>query len=102
MNHTPTPWKFAFPSRHIYAVDTGRHIATIHVRALPTFKDEEEAKANARFIVQACNSYEAMREALEGLIELYEKPYIWKTNNQSAYKKAKEALALVEGKESNP
>ena len=47
----------------------------------------------------AVNSFETMREALEGLIELYEKPYTWETNNQSAYKKAKEALTLAEGKE---
>ena len=100
MNHTPTPWIDIpqwDPSIAYIGTATGttQYVATLRDRRDGT------CQANAAYIVRACNSYEAMREALEGLIELYEKPYIWKTNNQSAYKKAKEALTIAEGKESN-
>ena len=51
--HTPTPW--TFDGRYIHGPAGKRFLATA---------GDEEGQANARLIVQAVNSHEAMAEAL--------------------------------------
>ena len=64
MNHTPTPWKqrpIKLDGYTAYAdIGTDTHLA-----ATAYGNTEEKALANAAFIVQACNSHEALINALE-------------------------------------
>ena len=105
MNHTPTPWthqtpKFGesitiitdmcTPLGHIYVKDTSK-------------RAYEEANANAAFIVQAVNSYQAMREALQKLLTTTELNLDeLEQETQEALAQAKAALALADGKEAQP
>jgi hypothetical protein len=75
MNHTPTPWSI----QHIYAADntlvyckfyqTGNKAKSIGFAGIyrQTEKQrvsDDEAQANAAFIVRACNSYDDTQRAL--------------------------------------
>ena len=64
------------------------------------FKISEE---RAQYLVQAVNSYQAMKEALEEFCRLYSEPNYWKECTPgSAYTKAKLALTLANGKDKEP
>ena len=58
-NHTPTPWKVDHGS--VYTID-GKPV---------TGSFATERDANAHFIVQACNSHDALVDALRDLVALY-------------------------------
>ena len=68
------------------------------------YTDSEE-KAN--HLARACNSYEAMREALENLVTEIKRRDIAKNIRKDFslmlyIRQAKEALALADGKETHP
>jgi hypothetical protein len=72
--HTPTPWFVSYrdeASNELVITDdeAGRVKSTrvCHVMPRPHYHDNQSA--NAAFIVQAVNSYQAMREALEQLLK---------------------------------
>ena len=60
--HTPTPWKVAFPSGHIYEPATGFHVATMHPDILGF--DARICEANAAHIVRCVNEREELIEVL--------------------------------------
>ena len=62
MNHTPTPWDYTMKTQKY-----GIQQAWIKAGGKNIFKGNYygNEKANAQFIVQAVNSYQAMKEALE-------------------------------------
>jgi hypothetical protein len=68
--HTPTPW--ALERERYFKTESGSfHIAyTDSGSALSWKASLNELKANAAFIVQAVNSYQAMREALTALANI--------------------------------
>ena len=64
IQHTPGPWTIGRGRRWITSGDVD--IARIHdVSKI----GEAEAVANAEFIIRACNSHDALLEALENLME---------------------------------
>ena len=67
--HTPTPWKYD-PTWNLITADCGMiEVAACHTGERMRFKKNkgETAKANAEFIVKACNSYDDMLEALKAI-----------------------------------
>lgn len=78
---TPLPWTLSenriAPWKTFIEGANGRPVAdTVYPLAKPDWHTEDEA--NAAFIVQACNSYDAMKEAIEKAIEHSE----WRTKVQ--------------------
>ncbi len=67
--HTPTPWKAqqglssTSPRLEIVRADLSAFVAQVH----RTHDGNKEAEANAAFIVRACNSHDALVEALSAL-----------------------------------
>lgn len=75
MNHTPTPWKAQIQHFDRYHKIEGADNST--VAQIPDWFDEspEESKANAAFIVTACNEYyenKRKADAHEDLVEALE------------------------------
>lgn len=69
MSHTPTPWSLQRNGRITRSV-TGKTIAKC---VLPDQDMHETQEANAAFIVEACNAYEALsreRDALKRALEI--------------------------------
>jgi len=63
--HTPTPWKWRTPRtgcRQAYLVGSGE--IPIAYLAQPELQDPRKRKANATFIVRACNSHDALLKEL--------------------------------------
>ena len=81
MNHTPTPWRMG-PALH-----EGYHAAVMALShtLIANFGDgsvgKAEHEANAEFIVRACNSHDAMVEALEAM-------YLQMSHFESAWEEA--------------
>jgi len=65
MTHTKVPWSFGVASGEIYA--HGVSICRVYPGMLTSFHapDVETQKANAEFIVTACNNHDALMEACE-------------------------------------
>jgi len=97
MSHTPTPWK----------AEENRVFQIKH----PTFRiaictsnsaDYLEEKANAEFIVRACNNHDELLEALkESQIALYDAMHAGHLSRSYGGKvmdKIEQAIAKVEGK----
>ncbi len=67
MAHTPTPYKLStdclFNEYQILAKDNQ------NVCRIPNNRELHEATSNAAFIVQACNSHDALLSALQDLID---------------------------------
>jgi len=74
MNHTPTPFVLQpstlSPSLYIVGMD-GMRVAVIHLHASLTGSLDE---ANAEFIVLACNSFDALVEALDQMVKAVAEP----------------------------
>lgn len=76
--HTPTPWKFTtedaeYGTSIITCSDDG-YIGEV---GAPFVEIAEESKANAAFIVRACNSFDDLVAALQGVVselEAYDAP----------------------------
>lgn len=67
--HTPTPWVPAETNGRIYIRPQGHTVGTAAVAEVTkTNKPYSEYKENAAFMVRACNSHEALIEALEAII----------------------------------
>ena len=58
--HTPTPWKTQRVGTQLFIMGQGKDGAITDVLAC----EYQDDRVNAAFIVQAVNSYEAMREAI--------------------------------------
>jgi len=98
MKHTPTPWEYRerkpwggpYSTTDAYIVDSKGHVV---VNGCGT-EGTEEAKANTAFIVQACNSYDALLE----VARLAASSQGWDGNNDDRwaefYRLAKEAIAM--------
>ena len=78
MNHTPGPWTHNF-GQDGWLIEAADEEQTYRVACV--FEDigayripdadnrDDEGEANARFIVQACNSHDELLEALRGLCD---------------------------------
>ena len=70
--HTPTPWKSAYQFKRnhktlgILGAD-GLLLASVWIKG-----NQVQGEANADFIVQACNSHEALIEACKALRDAYD------------------------------
>jgi len=69
--HTPLPWKVYYAKNNGQLIlgtgeESGQAIQS-HNGAF--WRDEAEAKANAEFVVKACNSHYELLEALESVKE---------------------------------
>ncbi|MEZ2132736.1 MULTISPECIES: hypothetical protein [unclassified Sinorhizobium] len=95
--HTPTPWRMDDDIRfgetpRVYGAD--KHICEVANAELP-IDAQEEWIANAAFIVKACNSHEALIEALKA-VEAYLGPQVPAADSVVVYNKVVAALKLVE------
>jgi len=93
---TRTPWKQSGP----YIIGQNLSVAKCTVykgtNEAKDIENENQAKANAAFIVTACNAYapmvEALRDIVDKLDELDDKERIKLLGVQSIYTKAKDIL----------
>ena len=113
MSHTKTPWTLC--NAHLQNTETGDDIPMItawdeiaeeSVTVCLVSNDAGEQRYdNARLIVRAVNSHEAMKEALEKLIAYWEKTgpqHCQYDKLQDFVDMGKRALLLAEGKEPQP
>ena len=72
IKHTATPWECEFdgPPYRIYHVEGGLNAQIAYVDGVTQHGDI--AKANAAYICRACNSHEALVEALKHCVEALE------------------------------
>ena len=76
--HTPTPWEIEPQTTTVVKPDkTNRIPSTIAIVKDPNdnMHQTEIAKANAEFIVRACNSHDALLKACKGLMLELEKKW---------------------------
>ncbi len=69
-DHTPTPWSYSHLQPKGYAVHAG-NVTICHLPAREqTILDpmDEEAVANLKYIVRACNSHTQLVETLEAIL----------------------------------
>lgn len=116
LGHTQTPWKRDASSGVSCDVraENGRKVAlcwglsTTKAAQHNTPAYKAECSANAHFIVLACNAHDAMRAALDELLEQIEclggieysrdvEPYKAEANWNDAVRRAENALALARG-----
>jgi len=70
MKHTPTPWQLVKPESQY-----GNQAVKVNIRgnmlliASISWIEGEDGKANAAFIVQACNAHDELLEAVKMVIE---------------------------------
>ena len=101
MKHTPGPWRVQpYNQRDASAIcDLGWNLQVGSDAPMDEALGEDETKANAAFIVRACNSHEELLAALKGLV-----PYqaTWsepaKTPYGRAIAAANAAIAKAEGR----
>lgn len=62
MEHTPTPWEV---DNHGIIFHGKTQIGTVATQPMYKEAPEGTTEANARFIVKACNNFEAMRDTLK-------------------------------------
>lgn len=70
MSHTPTPWKWSQPFGEGFAyVDDTKHDNIEETGNICTvWSGNNNAEANAAFIVRACNNHDRLVEALANLV----------------------------------
>jgi len=101
IKHTPVPWKVI--GRSIYQTEAVGGREVIHGSGIKGRDSEDrnrqdvinEAEANARFIVTACNSYASLLEALKMLVADYEE-IGGDALYDDAYRQAKEEIRKAE------
>lgn len=108
--HTPTPWKvlhdthkigghpnhlFRFISTANWTEDDGDFSSTGEIIAKLT--DSHNIKANAAFIVTACNSHAALVEACRFALSKQTAAGIWDDCDRKNASQLRAALALAEG-----
>ena len=102
MNHTPLPWNYQVTLSKAVVIWGDEKRITPLVATMDT-TNHKLNEANARFIVTACNSYEATREALQKLLATTELNLDeLEQETQEALAQAQAALALADGKEAQP
>ena len=104
--HTPTPWKLHTDSQ-LAITGEGRFIASLnhtHMRSSPVCPKEGEQDANAKLIVKAVNSHDALKGVVRTLIERWESipedqlvPEELNDTDEWNWDIARAALALAEG-----
>lgn len=70
--HTPTPWTYEGGDNNSVEINIGQTTASVTRSDKNTGEhviSRDEMQANAEFIVTACNSYEALKQQNEELIE---------------------------------
>ena len=98
MEHTKTPYEVVLDTNSksdtlILGGDDGM-VADCYYH----WRKKEERQANAEFIVRACNSHEAMLEALEDIFELLH-PVGESLLDVKSYRRVLKAIALAKGNE---
>jgi len=80
--HTATPWTLSrsFVGRDTSALKTTTVVAGTTVVAECNKRPVQEAEANARFIVRACNAHDALVAACRGLLASYATSTDYKAN----------------------
>jgi hypothetical protein len=68
--HTPTPYKIGYGGQE--GDDYAVIVAPGRVRPICNLEPLDYTPANARFIVRACNSHEALLEASKGVDEWFD------------------------------
>ena len=90
MKHTPLPWSFEKHTAGASIKGSGKEwIATLQI----SFVDDIEAKANAEFIVRACNSHYDLLEACKKVINN------WGNLHPKDRQQLRNAVAKAEGKD---
>ena len=111
MNHTPTPWTYkrsCLPngieqSWDCAIIDSEKCIVAETFGIVDGYQDRPSI-ANAEFIVRACNSHEAMKEALQGIVAYLSvqrtlDPTKRGPLDEQSLLAAQHALTVAEGKE---
>ena len=88
---TPTPWCLSPQGRHIRLKRHGYNIASMNDHL------DGEWEANARLIVHAVNSHEAMKEALDDMLQAFGHTAWESVHDAAAVDAARAALALARG-----
>jgi hypothetical protein len=70
--HTETPWTIEYIKNTRFIKSGDREIAQTGQIGFPSRLGHTQDEANARFIVKACNNYEAMKSLLVELDSLYD------------------------------
>lgn len=105
--HTPLPWRELYLGSEGYAIkgNTGNKLEDIRTIARLIHKTFEQDKANAIFIVKACNAHEdLLKVAKEAEYALLCVPYAGINSKEyekftMAIEKLQSVIAKVEGKE---
>jgi hypothetical protein len=94
--HTPIPWTVDY-----CWINSGElQVAEVNMNNLwESGQTEEEVQANAAFIVRACNSYQALLDALQAIVD-FEESYTVKpgVTQHDLINKAKAAIAHAEAR----
>lgn len=90
---TQIPWHVDQPSGEFLLVRDSSGVAVCDCG----YRDKLTAIANAKFIVAACNNYEAMLTALEKIVALDDgdAPYWWRDENMNILNEVRSALELA-------
>jgi len=93
--HTPTPYKLVQVQGGFGLIsnDNNEYVTTIYQR------DNNQVKANAEFIVRACNNHNKLVEALERALYIIGdyKPFQPKSCHVKLVEEGKQALAEAKG-----
>lgn len=93
--HTPTPWADATPSMMVTSA-TGKTVAMVYGDD-PACVADDRARANAAFIVRACNAHDHLVAALERTLSwLSSYPAEAALGKEGPYEQARAALAKVQ------
>lgn len=88
--HTPLPWKVYYAKNNGQVIlGTGEENGcAIQNHSGAFWRDDDEAKANAEFVVRACNSHYELLEALECLLDKADKEWgkslVWRVTRDEA------------------
>lgn len=66
MKATETPYYISEPQSYCYIIHNGKAVNVAKIISLNT-GDPKDTLANAKFVLQACNSYEEMLNACKGI-----------------------------------
>ncbi len=95
MKHTPTPW-------YLIVKENGWGITSDKQDIIPANWHEPNTEANTQFILQACNAYTDMLEALHLCVDWFEGCQVKgrktaKGAAQAAAESARDAISKAEG-----
>jgi hypothetical protein len=101
--HTPTPWKIDQYETVVGTTDEAFEIASCWTANSGIHKDFKECRANAEFIVRACNAHDNLVRALRSTLDHVAVPFAkrdaaWGRKGNEIFVQARAALAKAEGK----